>query len=147
MCLKNSMLAHLALRNRRRGAFRTREEVRSAGGVPSASNEILRHASDRNPQSIMRTGSATCCSALLMQSSFCCLRRRIFMDSSSPRCSIPSCCKFQSKSIRWSVRPQLRLWVAPQFDNRQKSHNLRLGRLWKDFIRRKTRAVLGATRP
>ena len=30
--------------NRRRGAFQTREILRSAGGVPSASNEVLRHA-------------------------------------------------------------------------------------------------------
>ena len=39
-------------------------------------------------------------------------------------------------------RPQLRVCVAPQFNSRQIFHNLCLGRLWKSFSKRRTRAVL-----
>ena len=62
---------------------------------PSASNEDLRHAADGVCDMLQRIVDAK---------QFCCLSRRIFMDSSSPNCSTPSCCKFQSRSIRWSVR-------------------------------------------
>ena len=42
-------------------------------------------------------------------------------------------------------RPQLRLCVAPRFNSRQVFHNLCVGRSWKGFSRRRTRAVLGVT--
>ena len=63
---------------------------------PSASNENTRHAA--------RQKSAEYDADEVCESSFCCLSRRIYMDGSSPRYSIPSCCKFNSRSIRWSVR-------------------------------------------
>ena len=71
---------------------------------PNASNGDLRHAVRQKSEKYDADGVCDMLQRIVVQSSFCSFSRRICMDSSSPRCSIPSCFKFQSRSIRWSLR-------------------------------------------